>query len=111
MTRIPTSMIEEAEAIAHIDFTQCKSLYPSGPPLDSHHPGDDLGRLVLDAYRKFDGAPAAKEVLAAFLERWNQLATEAGYPLTTWDRLKGGIAWALPGATEHTLAKIRSAMH
>ena len=76
---------------------------------NSHHPGDDTGKLVLDAFRT-EGAEGMKAVVKGYQEGYNARAAELGTESVSWDQIKNGIGWALPGATDEEEAAIPAAM-
>lgn len=76
---------------------------------DAHHPGDDTGRLVLEAYRAF-GAEELKAVLRGYQAGYNARASELGDYVVRWIEIKNGINWALPGATDEEARSIKAAL-
>lgn len=76
---------------------------------DAHHPGDDTGRLVLDAYRNH-GAQAMKAVVQAYQEGYNAQAAELGIRPVEWESIRKGILWALPGVTDAEKTAIPAAL-
>lgn len=72
---------------------------------NTHHPGDDTGRLVLDAYRKF-GSSAVRPILEAYQGGYNSQATEYGDPVIRMVQIKNGIGYALPNATAEEIIAI-----
>jgi hypothetical protein len=76
---------------------------PEGAPAstmgDAHHPGDDTGRLVLEAYRTY-GVEEVKAVLRGYQAGYNARASELGDYVARWIEIKNGITYALPGASE-----------
>lgn len=79
------------------------------PGSNAHHPGDDTGRLVLDAYRNH-GAVEMKSVVKGYQSGYNARAQELGDDHVRWVQIKNGIGWALPGATDAELAAIPAAL-
>lgn len=75
----------------------------------AHHPGDDTGRLVLDAYRNH-GVQAMKAVVHAYQDGYNARAAETGIAAVEWEQIKNGILWALPGVTEEEKTAIPEAL-
>lgn len=71
----------------------------------AHHPGDDTGRLVLEAYRRF-GASAVREVVEAYQGGFNNQAAENGDPVISRIQIKNGIGSALPGASDEEIRAI-----
>ncbi|KLI90456.1 hypothetical protein AA310_01315 [Arthrobacter sp. YC-RL1] len=71
----------------------------------AHHPGDDTGRIVLEAYRKF-GAPAVLDIVEAYQSGYNNQAAELGDPVIRRVQIKNGIKYALPGATAREIQDI-----
>lgn len=76
---------------------------------NAHHPGDDTGRLVLEAYRNH-GAEEMKSVIKGYQAGYNARAQELGDDHVRWVQIKNGIGWALPGATETEQAAIPAAL-
>lgn len=76
---------------------------------DAHHPGDDTGRLVLEAYREY-GAEAVRSVVAAYQFAYNEHAKEHGGQLIEQIHIKNGIGWSLAGATDAELEEIPAAL-
>lgn len=72
-------------------------------------PGDDTGRLTLDAYRVF-GTEEVKAVLLGYQAGYNARASELGDYVVRWIEIKNGISWALPGATEEEARNIVAAL-
>lgn len=76
---------------------------------DAHHPGDDTGRLVLEAYRTY-GAEDMRAVVRAYQGGYNARAADLGDYVIRWPQIKAGIHWALPGATDQELIEIPAAL-
>lgn len=76
---------------------------------NAHHPGDDTGRLVLDAYRNHC-LEEMKAVVKGYQTGFNTRAQELGDTQVRWVQIKNGMAWALPGATDEELAAIPAAL-
>ncbi|CBT77240.1 hypothetical protein AARI_30380 [Glutamicibacter arilaitensis Re117] len=72
----------------------------------AHHPGDDTGRVVLEAYRKF-GATSVRDVLEAYQSGYNNKAADLGDPVVRMIQIKNGIHYALPGATDEEIKAIK----
>lgn len=79
------------------------------PGSNAHHPGDDTGRLALDAYRNH-GAEEMKSVVKGYQAGYNARAQELGDDHVRWVQIKNGIGWALPGATDAEQAAIPAAL-
>lgn len=79
------------------------------PGSSYHHPGDDTGRLVLDAYRNHS-VEEMKVVIKGYQAGYNVKAVELGDTVVTWEQIQKGIGLALPGATDEELEAIPSAM-
>lgn len=79
------------------------------PGTSVHHPGDDTGRLALDAYRS-RGRAALRSVIQAYQDGYNDRAKELGNGTVSWEEIKGGIGWALPGATAEEQEAIATAL-
>jgi hypothetical protein len=79
------------------------------PGSNEHHPGDDTGRLVLEAYRNH-GAEEMKSVIKGYQAGYNARAQELGGDHVRWVQIKNGIGRALPGATEAEQAAIPAAL-
>lgn len=75
----------------------------------AHHPGDDTGRLVLEAYRTY-GAEDMRAVVRAYQGGYNARAADLGDYVIRWPQIKAGIHWALPGATDQELIEIPAAL-
>ena len=72
----------------------------------AHHPGDDTGRVVLEALRKF-GATSVRDVLEAYQSGYNNKAADLGDPVVRMIQIKNGIHYALPGATDEEIQAIK----
>lgn len=73
---------------------------PASTVGDAHHPGDDTGRLVLEAYRGY-GVETVPAVVRGYQGGYNARAADFGDTVVRWPEIARGIAWALPGATEN----------
>lgn len=76
---------------------------------DTHHPGDDTGRLVLAAYREF-GSSAVRPIVEAYQGGYNNQAAEHGDPVIRMAQIKNGIGYALPDATDAEIEDIAAAL-
>lgn len=76
---------------------------------NAHHPGDDTGRLILEAYRTH-GTEEMKSVVRGYQAGYNTRAQELGTDHVRWVQIKNGIGWALPGATEAEKVAIPAAL-
>lgn len=76
---------------------------------DDHHPGGDVGWLVLEAYRAF-GVEEAKTVLRGYQASYNGRAGELGDFVVRWIEIKNGMGWTLPGVTEEEARNIVAAL-
>lgn len=94
-----------AADLAH-ELHQGVCITPNG---NAHHPGDDTGRLVLEAYRDH-GAEEMKSVVRGYQTGYNARAQELGTDHVRWIQITNGIHWALPGATDAELAEIPAAL-
>ncbi|MHA7306638.1 hypothetical protein ACX80E_15585 [Arthrobacter sp. TMN-49] len=83
--------------------------YAFEPGSDAHHPGDDIGRLVLDAYRNHS-VEEMKAVIKAYQAGYNVKAIELGDTAVGWEQIKNGVGFALPGASADELEAIPAAM-
>ncbi|MGO1230549.1 hypothetical protein [Glutamicibacter arilaitensis] len=80
------------------------------PPTDkAHHPGDDTGRLVLEAFRNY-GIEEMNSVIVGYQRGYNARAQELGDSAVRWVQIRNGIGWALPGATEAEEEAIKAGM-
>lgn len=80
------------------------------PPTDkAHHPGDDTGRLALEAFRNH-GIEEMKSVIIGYQRGYNARAQELGDVAVRWAQIRKGIAWALPGATKDEEEAIKAGM-
>lgn len=79
------------------------------PGSNTHHPGDETGRLVLDAYRNH-GVEEMKSVVKGYQAGYNSRAQELGVDHVRWVQIQNGIGWALPGATEAEQEAIPAAL-
>lgn len=82
---------------------------PASTMGDTHHPGDDTGRLVLEAYRSY-GGEEVKAVVRAYQAGYNARAGELGDYVARWIEIKNGIIHALPGACEAEQQAILAAL-
>lgn len=106
------NLIVRAEKVGSHAAEAAHSIYsglPVQPGSNAHHPGDDTGRLVLDAYRNH-GAEEMKAVVKGYQAGYNAKAAELGDTAVRWIQIKNGIGWALNGATDEELTAIASAM-
>lgn len=76
---------------------------------DTHHPGDDTGRLVLAAYREF-GSSVVRPIVEAYQGGYNNQAAERGDPVIRMAQIKNGIRYALPDATDAEIENIMDAL-
>lgn len=72
----------------------------------AHHPGDDTGSVVLEAYRAF-GLSSVIEIIEAYQGGYNSQAAELGDPVVRRAQIKNGIGWALPSATKEEIRAIK----
>lgn len=105
------TVIDQARELGRYAATSDKALshLNSGGPSDAHHPGDDVGRLTLGAYRSH-GVDGAKSVVEGYLDAYNSKAAEIGSATVSVAQVKRGIGWALPGATPDEAAAIPAAL-
>jgi hypothetical protein len=82
---------------------------PASGAGEAHHPGDDTGRLVLQAYRSF-GAEEMKAVVRGYQAGYNARAAELGNLSVGWIEIRNGMRWALPGATGDETRSIVAAL-
>ncbi|MFF5794556.1 hypothetical protein ACFY5D_21140 [Paeniglutamicibacter sp. NPDC012692] len=75
----------------------------------AHHPGDNTGRYVIEAYRGH-GPEGVRAVVLAYLESYNEHARELGARQATLQEIKNGLEFALPGATEAEAEAIHAAL-
>lgn len=59
-----------------------------------HHPGDDTGRLMWEAYEA-DGASAAVDVLDAYVTAYNHQRELAGQPAIPHETIRDNFVWAV----------------
>lgn len=79
------------------------TLYGGRSGTDEHHPGDDVGRLILEVYRSTGvgyRGQAVQYVLAAYQRGYNREALRLGTEKVTWEALRSGVGRALAGATD-----------
>lgn len=76
---------------------------------NDHNPGDETGRLVVEAYRNH-GVEGMKSVVKGYQAGYNAEAKALGGTVIRWVQIKNGIGWALPGATETEQAAILAAL-
>lgn len=62
-------------------------------PDDQHHLGDPIGRLMCDAYDE-GGAPAAVDVILAYLDAYNAQRRMNGMPLITAETIRDTLGLA-----------------
>ncbi|MCG2622992.1 hypothetical protein LVY72_13905 [Arthrobacter sp. I2-34] len=74
-----------------------------------HNPGEDTGRLVLDAYRSH-GTEAVNSAVRAYRDGYNARARQLGADTVDWEQIRNGIGWALDGATDDERAAIPAAL-
>lgn len=104
--------VSEAGKIGRYAAESDDTLYKGaavGPATSVHHPGDDTGRLALEAYR-VRGKAALRSVIQAYQDGYNDRAKELGNGAVSWEQIKGGIGWALPGATDEEQQAIATAL-
>lgn len=82
---------------------------PASTVSDAHHPGDDAGRLVLEAYRCY-GVEEMRAVVRGYQGGYNAAAADLGDYVMRWPQIVASIGWALPGATEEEAAAITTAL-
>lgn len=103
-TEIGTS-IGDADADAHAKGFQKIDAESD----DLHHPGDDTGRLMCDAYDAV-GAEGAADVLDAYLTAYNQRRRAHGLPTIAAETLTTNLGWAASiRATPEQIEDMRTA--
>ncbi|MEO3931438.1 hypothetical protein WMO79_01305 [Micrococcaceae bacterium Sec7.4] len=94
-------VIDQARKAGRFAAGQSKSLSGGTSVIrgtNAHHPGDDVGILVLDAYRDH-GRHQAVEVVNGYQDGYNARAAELGTDRVDRDQIKKGIGLALPPRT------------
>lgn len=91
------------------DLAHASEGAPASTVGDAHHPGDDTGRLVLEAYRTY-GAEEMLAVVRGYQGGYNARAADFGDYVVRWPEIANGIEWALPGATDEEARAIIEAI-
>lgn len=82
---------------------------PASTVGEAHHPGDDTGRLVLAAYRRY-GVEEMRAVVRGYQAGYNGRAADLGVYVVRRPEIKAGIGGALGGATAAEARDIPAAL-
>lgn len=79
------------------------------PDTDSHHPGDDTGRIVVKAFREH-GEDGVRNVAHGYERGYNERSQHHGDTPVTREQIKNGMPYALAGVTKTEESAILSAL-